>query len=258
MEILAMASNAPAPELPPWFAKEEGDDLSTHFHRQMVGYAGLLLPLLLWSISGWRHAQDPSRWLFLDSISAYYHTGAVAVFIGILAALAAFLASYRGYKNEHYHRDRFAAFVAAIAAIGVAFFPTAPPEGMPEPAWWTTGMRTLHYACAVLLFSSFAFFCLVLFPKSNPKGGPPTAGKSARNLVYRACGGAIVLCMIWAGLSRQSSIFVPESLALICFAISWLVKGRALLTWKAFGARTLHYGRNPKRLASDAWNAMRL
>ncbi|HUR29756.1 MAG TPA: hypothetical protein VM509_16310, partial [Planctomycetota bacterium] len=214
--------------------------------------------LLLWIISGWRHANDTSRWQFLDSVSAYYHTGAVAVFIGILAALAAFLMSYRGYDNEHRRRDRIMAIVASIAAVGVAFFPTAAPQGFPEPSWWTAPMRTLHYACAVMLFCSFAVFCLFLFPKTDPKsGGPPTEGKRARNRVYFSCGAAILLCMVWAAFTRKSSIFVPESLALICFAVSWLVKGRVLWTWKAAGARTLHHGRNPRRLADDTWKAMR-
>jgi hypothetical protein len=39
---------------------------------------------------------------------------------------------------------------------------------------------------------------------------------------------AIVASIVWAGVAgmKKSSILVPESIALVAFAVSWLVKGR--------------------------------
>jgi hypothetical protein len=42
------------------------------------------------------------------------------------------------------------------------------------------------------------------------------------------CGIAIVASIAWAGVAgmNKRSILVPESIALVAFAVSWLVKGR--------------------------------
>lgn len=74
------------------------------------------------------------------SISAYYWTGAVSLFAGLLAVLSVFLLTYRGYANEARRNkfdefesdkiDRRAAIVAGVAAALVALFPTSPPAGI--------------------------------------------------------------------------------------------------------------------------------
>ena len=46
-----------------------------------------MLPLLLWLIAGLRPIEGLQHWTPLGSISAYYHTGAVVVFVGILVSL---------------------------------------------------------------------------------------------------------------------------------------------------------------------------
>jgi len=148
------------------------DDDSSHVHRQFIGYSGMVLPILLWLMAGWRRTEGLPPWKLLESVSAYYYTGAVAAFVGILAALGVFLFTYRGYKNKYQSSDRFAAVVAASAALLVAIFPTAAPTDRLRLAWWTPFTGTVHYVSAVILFSSFSFFSLFLFPKSNIKGKP--------------------------------------------------------------------------------------
>src|SRR5262249_17860644 len=81
------------------------DDLSDYLHRQLIGYIGLPLPFVLYLLAAGRSAPGKERWDLLDSISAYYYTGAVAAFVGLLVALALFLFSYRGYKNDHNRWD---------------------------------------------------------------------------------------------------------------------------------------------------------
>lgn len=243
-----------------FFAQTERDDLSSYAHRQLIGAVGLLLPILLWLIAGWRHTAILPAWKPLGSVSAYYYTGAVSFFAGALVALALFLFSYRGYQNEYGHRDRVAAVIAGGAAILVAFFPTdAPTKDLSFP-WWTPPMGVIHYLAAVALFGSFIFFSLIQFPKSNvKKGNPVPMDKRVRNSIYIVCGVAMIACMAWAAISswRGGSIFWPEVLALEFFAISWLAKGRADKTAVAVGKQTLHYGRHPQQLVSDVWDGVR-
>lgn len=259
-----MTSHTPAPgSLPafgPLFATPERDDLSSHRHRQFIGYLGLVLPLLLWVIAGWRHTAGLPRWELLSSVSAYYYTGAVAAFVGILVALAAFLVTYRGYDNEYKRSDRIAAIIASVAAIGVAFFPTCAPGNLALPSWWTPQTGTIHYISAAVLFSTFIFFSLFLFPKSKVrKGEPVPVDKRVRNLFYVSCGVVMLVCVFWAGSSyfTDAPIFWPEAIALEFFAVSWLVKGHADWTLVAGGRRTLHYGRHPGQLVGEIWRSIR-
>jgi hypothetical protein len=79
-----------------FFAASREDDKSSNAHRQLIGYSGLILPILVWLIAGWRPAEELQHWKLLSSISAYYYTGSVSVFTGILVALGLFLFSYKG------------------------------------------------------------------------------------------------------------------------------------------------------------------
>jgi hypothetical protein len=85
---------------PPAHPAYRPDDLSDHAHRQLIGYIGLVLPIILIIIAVDRDGAE--KWRELDSISAYYYTGAVAAFVGMLVALALFLFTYRGYRNKYY------------------------------------------------------------------------------------------------------------------------------------------------------------
>jgi hypothetical protein len=211
-----------------YFLPTEKDDLSSHHHRQAIGYFGLLLSPLLFLISAWRPTPDQPRWTPSDSVSSYYYSGGVAVFVGVLASLSVFMFTYWGYENEHKWLDRIAAWLAGAAALGVAAFPTGPPDALPAPPWWTVHTRWVHYVSAGVLFSSFVFYSLVLFRKHRA-GEARSSGKKNRDWFYLACGIAIVASMAWAGLAGQAGkpIFWPEALALTSFALSWLVKGRA-------------------------------
>ena len=207
------------------------DDLSDHSHRQLIGYIGLVLPVLL--IFMVLNRDGTAYWKSLDSISAYYYSGAVAAFVGMLVALSLFLFTYRGYENKNHWADRAAGITAAVAALGVALFPTAAPDGVPVLKWWTPEMGVIHYVCAIVLFAMFAVYALWLF-RISPSGEQVPPDKKLRNVVYLICGLAIVASIVWTGVAgvKGRPIFLPESIALVAFAISWLVKGYALTTLK--------------------------
>jgi hypothetical protein len=202
-------------------------DLSQQAHRRIIGVLGLLLPILLYLVAGLRPNAPLPRWTFLDSVSGYYYTGAVGILVGVLFALSLFLFTYPGY--EHVIADRVVGCVGGAAALGVALCPTAAPEGISPPPWWNSGLRTVHYVSAVILFLSFILFAVWLFRKSNiPKDKRPLE-KQRRDRVCLICGLVMVGAVLWAASSMitHAPIFIPEAIAIIAFATSWLVKGEA-------------------------------
>ena len=202
----------------------QGADLSGDQHRRLIGWIGLFLPLILIGLALERDGLK--TWSRLESISAYYYSGAVTVFVGMLVSLALFLFTYRGYKNDYHKWDRTTAIIAGFAALIVALFPTAAPKHLPVLAWWRPWTGELHHAGAIVLFAMFAVFALWLF--RIDKDGKPQMTRP-RDRIYFACGLVIVGCILWAGYNgfRSAPIFWPEAIALIAFSISWLVKGYA-------------------------------
>ena len=203
------------------------DDKSNPLHRQLIGYIGLFLPVILIFMAVFRDGVE--QWRSLRSVSAYYYSGAVVAFVGMLVALSLFLFTYRGFRNKHYRAERVVSIIAAVAALVVAIFPTGAPEGVDPLSWWTPLSGILHLVFAILLFLLFAVFALFLFPiKAREMKVRP--GKRRRNRVYYSCGIVILASIAWAGINGRlgKSIFWPESIALAAFAISWLVKGRAI------------------------------
>jgi hypothetical protein len=246
----AVADKAPEP----LFATAESDDRSTHAYRQLIGSLGFVFPFVLWLIAGLRPIRELTPWELLSSVSSYYYTGSIAVFVGILVALGVFLLTYRGYDNKYGRHDRIASIVAGTAAILVAFFPTKAPIDSLAPSWWTSGTGMIHYISAVVLFCSFSFFSLFLFTKTKQVAGEPLPrDKRLRNRIYIFCGILMVGCIVWAGIASfmDAPIFLPEALALESFAVSWLTKGRADRTAVSVARRTLYYGRNPRKLVAD-------
>lgn len=215
------------------------DDASTHAHRQLIGYLGLLLAPMLVFFASVRAMPELSGWPPLGSVSAYYYSSGIVPFVGVLTALSVFLISYRGYRNKHQWKDRLLAIIAGFAALGVAVFPTAAPGPLYVLPWWTPMLRTLHYLSAGVLFTSFILFSVWLFPKSGERSFKAMpADKKARNVIFYVCGAVMVLAIGWIGWSaaHHQSIFWAESLALTAFAVSWLTKGRALKSL-AYGVR---------------------
>jgi len=203
-------------------------ELSQQGHRRLIGVLGLLLPALLYLLAGLRPTAGLEPWWLLDSVSAYYYTGAVGVFTGILFALALFLLTYPGYHGVL--ADRLLGWLGGSAALGVALFPTGAPGTLPEPTWWAPWVRTVHYLSAVLLFVAFILFAIWLFRKSDiplRRDRPPD--KRWRDDICLGCGLVMIGAVLWAASSIITGrpILVPEAIAIVAFAVSWLIKGEA-------------------------------
>lgn len=192
--------------------------------RRAVGYIGIGLPFVLLAgkllIDG---AGLPG------SISAYYYTDMRNVLVGALFAVAIFLISYR-YDTL----DSRAGTLAGVMAIGVALFPTSPAD----PTAQERLIGTVHLVCAGVFFLTLAFFSYFLFTRTDPTQ-PPTRRKTQRNVVYRVCGILIVVCLVLSVLADNlfGSALVDalhpaywlETVAIVAFGVSWLVKGETIL-----------------------------
>jgi heme/copper-type cytochrome/quinol oxidase subunit 2 len=213
------------PEAPP---SDSPDVLSLKAHRLVIGTLGFLMPALIFVLAGARPTPGLPRWEPQWSISAYYYTGAIGVFVGVLFALSLFLFTYQGYKGVK--ADRVVGFVGGLAALFVGLFPTAAPAGLSPPPWWGDSTAVVHYVAAVVLFISFIVFALWLFRRSDkPTRRERDWDKNVRDDICLVCGLIMSGCVVWAAIAKRAvrPIFVPESIAIMAFATSWLAKGEA-------------------------------
>lgn len=205
--------------------------------RKAVGILGIALPIVL--VVGFllldKHCQLP------PSISHYYYTNFGTYFTGTLCAVALFLFCYNGPEGK----DKVAALIASVCALGVAFFPTnsflaSGNECMQVTLPDNTIRNALHYGFAALLFFTLAYFSLFLFTKSSKTN--PTPQKRTRNKIYIICGCIIVACVVGIlvttllernhmASTEKSNIttFILEAVALFAFGFSWLIKGETFL-----------------------------
>jgi hypothetical protein len=145
--------------------------------RLVIGVVGVLLPVLLVVVDG----------VFLDapvtvrgSMSAYYHSSARDLFVGGLAVSGVMLATYMFWNWWTW--DFVISFVAGIAVLGVAAFPTGRPrqggesvaergctyvaDGVPpctalQDALGEGVTRTIHGISAAFVVVTFATLCIV-------------------------------------------------------------------------------------------------
>lgn len=203
--------------------------ISYKFLRVTVGVLGMGMPLILYA---------GGKLIFglgvQESLSAYYHTAMRDVLVGILFALGVFLLSYKGYGRA----DDIAGNLACIFAIGVALFPTL-REG--ETSEIAQRISVAHHVFAALFLLNLTYFALFLFTKSNKKPSETTPLKRIRNMIYRACGGVMLLSILLLAiyflaqggegpfLGSSVPIFWLETVAIIAFGISWFVKSEVIL-----------------------------
>lgn len=172
-----------------------------------------------------------------NSISHYFHTPARSTFVGVLCAVAIFMFFYTGYD----YWDNYLGNAVAIAALGVAFFPTCtgldicPVKGT---------YCTIHLISGGSFFLFLGIFAFARFTRTDPNKSV-TPEKVRRNKFYKACGLIIWACLLLMilytnpklGLETyfpRYTIFTLEWVALFFFGASWLVKGNALRKYLTF------------------------
>lgn len=218
--------------------------------RMAIGWIGLALPFALvlgenlrdWFVTRTSTVGDS---IIAPSISAYFHTGMRELFVGSLCAIAVFLVCYKGYDK----RDDLAANTAGICAFLIAVFPTTESAvsdlnsvtifsdaRTPDP----TFVGVVHFVAAAVFFITLAIMSLFLFTLSTTV--QPTSQKRHRNKVYKACGIAMIACVLLIAIGKlfhvsdaTSYMFWLESIAVVAFGISWLTKAQVILADPATG-----------------------
>jgi hypothetical protein len=191
--------------------------------QQVVGVIALTLPFVL--IVGNRLFGGDLE----GSLSAPYYTHMGSYFVGSLFALGVFFMSYQHRPLPDYAWDNRVANVASVMAFGVALFPVAS-----NPGHASAGSKTVavvHLTCAATLFALLGTFALFFFTKT---GDPKVMShrKQQRNLVYRICGSTIfaaialvVVTEIVRPPRRWHAFLFLETIMVVAFGISWLIKG---------------------------------
>lgn len=195
--------------------------------RRAVGLMGILLPFVI--IAGTFFQGGP----FVPfTVSNTYFTNMREVFTGVLCAVALFLICYKGYGFW----DDLVTTASGAGALGVANFPTAdlPPTGAHIGTFQLvdTTSAAVHLCFAIPFFLLLAVNSLFLFTKTD---GNPTDNKRKRNVVYIVCGLLIVAALVAVAVISfcfpefeyvgWHPIYWCETLALVAFGTSWLVKG---------------------------------
>jgi hypothetical protein len=188
--------------------------------QQIVGVMAFLLPPVLF-FGNWALTGNELE----SSVSAYYHTPMGSVFVGVLWALAVFFSSYNYKALPGFEWDNRLSWVAGLAAVCVAIFPTTSDASVSSRSEQNIGI--VHMISACVLFILLAVFALVLFPRSR---GAMTPEKRLRNAVYRTCGGLMVAAMLLMFPSQQlpdswHAFLWLETICVWAFGISWLIKG---------------------------------
>lgn len=204
------------------------EESAYRFLRGAIGLIGIALPFVL--VIGLIICRGPE---FRTSLSAYYYGPMGSVFVGSLCAIAIFLLSYRDYRSETI-ADDIASTLGGLFLLGVALFPT-PRTAHGNYPW----VGRLHFTFAALFFITMAYFCFCQFTKSSADKHDRPLRKALRNTIYVSCGAVILGCIVllglnavfvegsyWGkGLQNLRVVTVLESIAIVAFGFSWLVKG---------------------------------
>ncbi|WP_420575250.1 hypothetical protein [Ekhidna sp.] len=214
-------------------------NLSYFLIREIIGWAGLFLPIFLIAIA-WFH-NSSTQYFYQPSISHYYYTVSGFLFIGLITLIGVFLISYRGYEPEEDEKvsDNVITWIGGILILIVAIVPT-PFEWIecyrPTPiAHNHAGWGWVHFVSAVGFFIAMSYLSIKKFTKGNK---PFTPDKTIRNRVYKVCGWGMLIVLgvsgvLIFGFSLEEAwshmIFWVEVILLLLFGICWLVKGKGLV-----------------------------
>jgi hypothetical protein len=189
--------------------------------RKLIGFIGFFLPSAL--VTFQKIAAPGSM---APSISDYYYTPSRNILVGALCAVGVFLLTYRGYDKDYIWMR-----LACFWAIGVAMFPTVPVN----PSTFNNIIGIFHGIFATLMFSTLTYVCLFLFTKSDKPKIWRTIAKERDNVVYKVCGIMMATSMILIPLALNLKFLKPyhpmfwlETIIVMAFGFSWLVKGKAM------------------------------
>jgi len=201
--------------------------------RRWIGVLGMALPLVCVAGGVLFAGTPPQR-----SISFYYYTNMRDFLVGLLAVVSIFFITYKGYEKK----DNVVTWIIGLAGLGLAFFPIRSAENPDAPAGLfqidPAISSGIHIASAGIFFFLLACNSIFLFTLSGDKNTPLSRNKRLRNAVHRTCGGLILVSLaafagLWlvlgkAAMNQSRWVLALQTVMLLAFGVSWLVKGRTL------------------------------
>jgi hypothetical protein len=200
--------------------------------RVFVGALGVALPFLLVLGDRILFGGDPFP---RSSLSAYYYSGVRDLLVGTLSAIGVFLITY---KVADRGLDNTLSWLAGVAALTVAVFPTERPPGAPStPLQDLLGeslVEGIHFAAAGVFIVSLAvisFFFGVREGAREPRKGRRSPAFWRR--YHWSCAAAIAAALTWMVVTKLAggpgrSLLVGETVSAWAFGASWLMKGLEL------------------------------
>lgn len=212
----------------------KNDKETMKWQRKVLALFGFLLPILSVLLGFIAYSKNgPHFWW---SISATFYASSNILMIGVLAIVAFFLWTYKGYDIG----DSFTCKFSSTMAAGILVFPVEC-----DAAGNTTGIFNLptpisnafHCFIAALLFGSFAYMIGFRFTKTDPKKSTIiTDSKKKRNLIYYICAGIIVFFMLLQVVTSLLNIgwmtIVNEAFMLWAFSFAWAVKADTFVKFR--------------------------
>lgn len=206
--------------------------------RKLIGTLGLALPVLLPIAKG----------EFLASISHYYYSTLSSLFfIIILSAFGLFLMSYKGYKKDietEQISDDFLTNIGGLAALVVVFIPTAcdgcssfsiieicQSDNFPLFGHNNSVLNRIHLISAGVFILCMGWMSKYKFTRGN---------KTKHNIIYNRCGNLVFIsvALLIVGIVLENFeinflindyyVYIFETIAVIAFGVSWLIKGKAI------------------------------
>lgn len=208
--------------------------------RRLIGILGVSLPVIC--LAGLLLSKNPIQ----PSISHCYYTNVRDVFIGIMIGVSLFLVTYDGYNKI----DDWITNITGVFGFGIALCPcvcfsqTVTNVGFLNLSQSLS--NTIHLTCAILFFLLLAINSIFLFTKTRDRNSM-TKDKKRRNMIFITCGIVIMISLAVLFLLRlilgesefnnKPLVFLIESVMLIAFGISWLVKGETMWRDKPVGQK---------------------
>jgi hypothetical protein len=222
--------------------EEENRDTSRYIRsylimRAFLGGLAVALPPLLVLGDGIGFGADPVP---RGSLSAYYYSGMREILVGTLSATAVFLMTYKVAERQ---LDNTLSWLAGVAVLGVAVFPTKASGAATltplQEQWGESLVGGLHYASAATFIGSLAVISFFFGVREGRRRARP--GKRSprfwRNYHW-ACAGAIAaavafIIVAWFIGWPQKSVLIGQWAAIWAFGASWLLKGFELDTLRS-------------------------
>ena len=191
--------------------------------RLAVGVVGVALPfvVVLGNLALGGHGR-------LGSISAYYYTPTGSYLVGSLCVIGVFLLAYV-YRGVPSPWMTWLAPIGGVGALLAGLFPTPPATGATHRQLLA---GDVHAVGAAVLFLVLGLISLLVFPVADAS----TTRLARENTAYRVLGAVILASsagalLVWLVARRPFEthgwLFWFETVAVLAFSASWLLKGEA-------------------------------